>query len=180
MFGRQKEMACKSPLREDVYATFLEVRIEPLVRFSVIHIKTMYVVIIETERIAVLFGVDNTIGSILDRMIQQSVADKVDQPVGRHAVSMFRKFFGKRLDKGDDIIELLVWGLEATSATSCHYELVSSNACAIAVRADIGWITQAITPVKVIASIYQYVLYVQPLQEIIVCQFSVCHCICLF
>ena len=168
-------MAGKSTLREDVNATVLEVGIETLVGLPVVYVKMVYVVILETERAAVLLGLDDTDWSVFDGVVQQSVTDKVDQPVGRHAVSVFRKLFGERLDKGDDVVELLLWGLEATFATSGHDKLVSTDACAIAVRADIGRITQAVTLVQVIACVHQYILNVQPLQEVIVCQFSVCH-----
>ena len=130
-------MVGKSTLREDVNATTLEVRIETLVGLSVVYVKTVYVVIMKTERMVVLLRLDDTDRPVLDGVVQQSVTDKVDQPVGRHAVSVFRKLFGERLDKGDDVIELLLWGLEATFATSGHDKLVSTDACAIAVRADI-------------------------------------------
>ena len=79
------------------------------------------------------------------------------------------------LDKGYDIIELLLWWLETAFAVRCDDELVTPDACAVAVRADIGRITQAVTLVQVIACVHQYILNVQPLQEVIVCQFSVCH-----
>ncbi len=168
-------MVGKSTLREDVNATTLEVRIETLVGLSVVYVKTVYVVIMKTERMVVLLRLDDTDRPVLDGVVQQSVTDKVDQPVGRHAVSVFRKLFGERLDKGDDVVELLLWGLEATFATSGHDKLVSTDACAIAVSSDIGRITQTVTLVQVIACIHQYILYVQPLQEVIICQFSVCH-----
>ena len=169
-------MPGKRPLREDVNASALEIGIEPLVGLSVFYIKTVYVVLIETERTAVLLGLDDMDRPVLDGVVQQPVADKVDQPVGRYAVSVFRKLFGERLDKGDDIIKFLLWGLETAFATTCYEELVATYTCAVTKRADIGRVTQAVTPVQVIARVQQYVLDIQPLQEIIVCLFSVCHC----
>ena len=53
-------MAGKSTLREDVNATVLEVGIETLVGLPVVYVKMVYVVILETERAAVLLGLDDT------------------------------------------------------------------------------------------------------------------------
>lgn len=57
-------MAGKSTLREDVNATVLEVGIETLVGLPVVYVKMVYVVILETERAAVLLGLDDTDWSV--------------------------------------------------------------------------------------------------------------------
>ena len=88
---------------------------------------------------------------------------------------MFRKLLRERFDKGDDVVELLMRWLETALAVLRDDELVATDACAAAVRANIGRITQAVTFVQVIACVNQYVLNVQPLQKVIVCQFSVFH-----
>ena len=168
-------MAGKSTLREDVNATVLEVGIETLVGLPVVYVKTVDIVIIQPERSVLPSGLDDAQRSVIDGLVQQSVADKVDQPVGRDVVPVFRKLLRECLDKGYDIIELLLWWLETAVAVRCDDELVTPDACAVTVRADIGRITQAVTLVQVIACVHQYILNVQPLQEVIVCQFSVCH-----
>ena len=168
-------MVGKSPLREDVDATVLEVGVKTFVGLPVVYVKTVDVVIIQPERSVLPSGLDDVQRSVIDGLVQQPVADKVDQPVGRDAVPVFRKLLRECLDKGYDIIELLLWWLETAFAVRCDDELVTPDACAVAVRADIGRITQAVTLVQVIACVHQYILNVQPLQEVIVCQFSVCH-----
>lgn len=168
-------MVGKSPLCEDVDATVLEVGVKTFVGLPVIYVKTVDVVIIQPERSVLPSGLDDAQRSVIDGLVQQPVADKVDQPVGRDAVPVFRKFLRECLDKGYDIIELLLWWLETAFAVRRDDELVTTDACAVAVRADIGRITQAVTLVQVIACVHQYILNVQPLQEVIVCQFSVCH-----
>ena len=71
-------MVGKSTLREDVNATALEVGIETLVGLPVVYVKTVYVVIMETERTAVLLGLDDADRPVFDGVVQQSVTDKVD------------------------------------------------------------------------------------------------------
>ena len=71
-------MVGKSTLREDVNATALEVGIETLVGLPVVYVKTVYVVIMETERTVVLLGLDDTDWPVFDGVVQQSVTDKVD------------------------------------------------------------------------------------------------------
>ena len=168
-------MVGKSPLCEDVDATVLEIGIKTFVGLSVFHVKTVDVVIIQPERSVLPSGLDDAQRSVIDGLVQQPVADKVDQPVGRDAVPVFRKFLRECLDKGYDIIELLLWWLETAFAVRRDDELVTPDTCAVTVHTDIGRITQAVTLVQVIACVHQYILNVQPLQEVIVCQFSICH-----
>ena len=175
MSGSQKEMVGKSPLCEDVDATVLEVGVKTFVGLPVVYVKTVDVVIIQPEWSVLPSGLDDAQRSVIDGLVQQPVADKVDQPVWRDAVPVFRKLLRECLDKGYDIIELLLWWLETAFAVRRDDELVTPDACAVVVRADIGRITQAVTLVQVIACVHQYILNVQPLQEVIVCQFSVCH-----
>jgi hypothetical protein len=59
--------------------------------------------------------------------------------------SVFRKLLRECLDKGYDIIELLLWWLETAFAVRRDDELVPPDTCAVTVRADIGRITQAVT-----------------------------------
>ena len=168
-------MVGKSPLCEDVDATVLEVGVKTFVGLPVFHVKTVDVVIIQPERSVLPSGLDDAQRSVIDGLVQQPVADKVDQPVGRDAVPVFRKLLRECLDKGYDIIEFLLWWLETAFAVRRDDELVTPDTCAVTVRADIGRITQAVTLVQVIACVHQYILNVQSLQEVIVCQFSVCH-----
>lgn len=180
VFGRQEEMVGKSPLCEDVDATVLEIGIKTLVGLPVFHVKTVDVVIIQPERGVLPSGLDDAQKSVIDGLVQQPVADKVDQPVGRDIASILRELLRECLDKGYDIIELLPWRLETAFAVRRDDELVTPDACAIVVRAGIGRVTRAVTFVQVIARVHQYILNVQPLQEVIVCQFSICHINMLF
>ena len=104
MLGRKKEIVGKSPLGEDVNASALEVGVKPFVGLPVFHIETVDVVVVKFERTAVPSGLDNTERPVLNRLVQQAVADKIDQSVGRDPVPVFRKLFGKRLDEGYDIV----------------------------------------------------------------------------
>lgn len=99
-------MVGKSPLCEDVDATVLEIGIKTFVGLSVFHVKTVDVVIIQPERSVLPSGLDDAQRSVIDGLVQQPVADKVDQPVWRDAVPVFRKLLRECLDKGYDIIEL--------------------------------------------------------------------------
>ena len=54
----------------------------------------VYVVILETERAAVLLGLDDTDWSVFDGVVQQSVTDKVDQPVGERRFCVPQTFRG--------------------------------------------------------------------------------------
>ena len=47
-------------------------------------------------------------------------------------------------------------------------ELITTDASAVAVQTDIGQVAQAITPVELIACIYQNILNIQTLLEIVI------------
>ena len=78
MSGSQKEMAGKSPLCEDVDTTVLEVGIKTFVGLPVVYVKTVDVIIIQPERSVLPSGVDDAQRSVIDGLVQQPVADKVD------------------------------------------------------------------------------------------------------
>ena len=92
-------MVGKSPLCEDVDATVLEVGVKTFVGLPVVYVKTVDVVIIQPERSVLPSGLDDVQRSVIDGLVQQPVADKVDQPVGRDAVPVFRKLLRECLDK---------------------------------------------------------------------------------
>ena len=75
-------MVGKSPLCEDVDTTVLEIRIKTLVGLTVFHIKAVYVIIVQPERTAFPFGLYDVQWSVVDGLVQQPVADKIDQSVG--------------------------------------------------------------------------------------------------
>ena len=79
------------------------------------------------------------------------------------------------LDKGNDVVHLLLLRLKATLSLLRDDELVATDAPTLAVQTDVGGIAQAVTPVQVIPRVDKHVLNVQPLQKIVVCQFSVSH-----
>ena len=79
------------------------------------------------------------------------------------------------LDETYHIVVLLLWWLKTTLAIACDNELVASHSLPMTVHLYIRRIAQAISFVQLIACVHQQLLYVQTLQEIIICQFVVCH-----
>ena len=77
------------------------------------------------------------------------------------------------LDERDDIIHLLVWRLETPLAIRRDDKLVATHSLALVIHAHIRRIAQAVPSIQLIARILQHILYVYPIQEIIVCQFSI-------
>lgn len=49
---------------------------------TVFHIKAVYVIIVQPERTAFPFGLYDVQWSVVDGLVQQPVADKIDQSVG--------------------------------------------------------------------------------------------------
>src|SRR5574344_1982451 len=85
MLGSQTEMPMKSILRIEVDAPELEIGIKMFLRFPVLRIELMDVVVIQVEWLDVLLRLSNLRGSVLDGLVEQSVADKVDESVRRHS-----------------------------------------------------------------------------------------------
>ena len=84
----------ESILRTEVDTSRLEIRIERFLRFSVIAIKTMQLVIVYLERWKVTLWIDNLLFPFLNRIIQKSVADKVDESV---LIGLFKSLLQTRL-----------------------------------------------------------------------------------
>ena len=78
-------------------------------------------------------------------------------------------------DKAYHIIVFLFWWLKTTLAIACYNKLVTPHSLSMTVHLYIRRIAQAISFVQQIACVHQQLLYVQSLQEVIVCQFVVCH-----
>ena len=79
MLRRQTEMAVKGVLCIEVDAPVLEVGVELLLCFPVLGIESVDVVVGQVERFDVPFGLNDACLPVLDGMVQQSVADKIDQ-----------------------------------------------------------------------------------------------------
>ena len=76
------------------------------------------------------------------------------------------------LDERNDIIHLLLRWLEATFPILRDNELITTHPSALTVSTHIRRITQAISLVQMIPCVHQYFLYAQPVQKVIVCQFT--------
>ncbi len=66
---------------------------------------------------------------------------------------VFRKKVRMLLDKGNDVIQLLLLCFETAFSLLCHNEFVVADAPPLAVQPDIRGIAQAVTPVQVIARV---------------------------
>ena len=166
-------MVMESILRTEVDTSWLEIRIERFLRFSVIAIKTMQLVIVYLERWKVTLWIDNLLFPFLDRIIQKSVADKVDESVLIHASRVVREHFWMLLDEADDVVVLPRRRLETAKAIGSDDELVTTNTSALAVQPYIRRIAQAVTSVQRVASVYQHILNTELVFEIVVGEF--CH-----
>ncbi len=80
------------------------------------------------------------------------------------------------LDERDNVEHLLTGRLKASHAVGGDNKLVATHTLAFIVQSDIRRIAQAITSVQLIACVLQYVLDVNAMDEIIVCQIVVPHC----
>lgn len=85
MLGSQAEMPMKGILRIEVDASELEIRIKLLLRLPVLRIELMDGVIIQVEWFDVLSWFCNLRWSVLYGLVEQSVADEVDESVRRHS-----------------------------------------------------------------------------------------------
>ena len=85
MLGSQTEMPMKGVLGIEVNATELEIGIKLLLCFPVLRIELVDVVVIQVEWLAVLSRFYDFRWSVLDGLVEQSVADKVDKAVRRHS-----------------------------------------------------------------------------------------------
>ena len=85
MLSSQTEMPMKSILRIEVDASELKIGIKPFLRFPVLRIELVDVVVIQVEWLAVLSRFYDFRWSVLDGLVEQSVADKVDKAVRRHS-----------------------------------------------------------------------------------------------
>lgn len=73
-----------------------------------------------------------------------------------------------RLDKGDDVVEFLLGRMETALAACGDNELVAAHPPPVVVKADVGGIAQAVTPVQVIARVKQHVLPLLGLRAFVV------------
>ena len=110
---------------------------------------------------------------VFNRIIEESVANEIDESVFIHAWSIVSEHLRMRLDEAYDIIVLLCGWLETALAIGGDDELVTMNASAVTTQTYIRRVAQAIPSVEGIACIYQYVLNTQALFEIVVGKF--CH-----
>lgn len=163
----------ESILRTEVDTSWLEIWIEWLLRFPVIAIKTMQFVIVYLERWKVTLWIDNLLFPFLDRIIQKSVADKVDESVLIHASRVVREHFWMLLDEADDVVILPRRRLETAKAIGSDNELVTTYTSALAVQPYIRRIAQAVTSVQRVACVYQHILNTELVFEIVVGEF--CH-----
>ena len=79
------------------------------------------------------------------------------------------------LDKGNDVIRLLLLRFETAFPLLRDNEFVVADAPPLAVQPDIRGIAQAVAPVQVIARVNKHVLNVQPAQKIVISQFALSH-----
>ena len=85
MLGSQTEMPMKGVLGIEVNATELEIGIKLLLCFPVLRIELVDVVVIQVEWLSVLSWFCNLRWSVLYGLVEQSVADEVDESVRRHS-----------------------------------------------------------------------------------------------
>ena len=102
-------------------------------------------------------------------IVEKTIADEVDEMMRINACMILLEIVWMLSDERNDIVNLLLWRLEATFSVCRHDELVAFYPCPIAVQTHIRGIAQAITSVKVIACVLQHVLYIDTCLEIFVC-----------
>ena len=93
MLSSQTEMPMKSILRIEVDASELKIGIKPFLRFPVLRIELVDVVVIQVEWLSVLSWFCNLRWSVLYGLVEQSVADEVDESVRRHSPPCSLKTF---------------------------------------------------------------------------------------
>ncbi len=115
----------------------LEEQIELLLCLPVLRIELVNVVIRYVKRLHIPFRLYNPCIPVSDGLVQQPVADKVYQPVGRHTGMVFREKMRMLLDKGNDVIRLLLLRFETTFPLLRDNEFVVADAPPLAVQPDI-------------------------------------------
>lgn len=73
-----------------------------------------------------------------DRIVKQPVADEVDEQVLVHARLVVAEEVLMFLDKADDIIDPLLWRMEAAPSTGIDDELVARDLSTVTAQTDIG------------------------------------------
>ena len=137
-------MVGEGPLGLEADAPVLEIGIEAFLRFPVAIDKTLCLVLVDVERPCLALPLEIPWHTVVYRIVQEAVADKVDKPVTRHAGSVLGEEVRMLLDEADDIVVLSLRGLETAQAVGGHDELVAMHALPVAADTDIRGIAHAI------------------------------------
>lgn len=162
-------MAGEGPLGLEVDAPVLEIGIEPLLRVPVAVDERLHFVFVDVERSCIALSPEVPWRMFGHRMVQEAVADQVDEPVAGHSGAVFGEKVRVLLDEADDIVVFYLRGLEAAQTVAGYYELVAMHALPVAADTDVGGIAHAVPAVEPVAGVHQQVLDVHPVLEIVVC-----------
>src|SRR3712207_475606 len=148
-------MAGEGTLGLEVDAPVPEIRIEPFLRVPVAIDKTLRLVIVDVERTCLALFPEIPWHTVGYGMVQETIADKVDEPVARHAGPVLGEKARMLLDEADDIVVFSLRGLEASQAVGGHYEFVSMHTLPVTADTDVGGIAHAVPAVELVAGIHQ-------------------------
>ena len=151
-----------------VYASMSKVGIEHTEITVLTAFELGKVILADVKCVMVLLRVDNLRFPFFHRLIEKSVADKVDKSVLIHSWSIIGKEVWMLLDEADHIVVPLNRWLETAQAISCNDELVTWDFMTVVVQSHIRGIAQAVTLVMRVACIYQDLLYAESVLEVVV------------
>lgn len=162
-------MAGEGTLGLEIDAPVLEIGIEPLLRVPVTVDERLRLVVVDVERSCLPKSPEVPWRTFGHRMVQEAVADQVDEPVAGHSGAIFGEKVRVLLDEADDIVVSYLRGPETAQAVGGHYEFVAIYALPVTADTDVGRIAHAVPAVEPVAGIHQQVLDVHPVLEIVVC-----------
>lgn len=129
----------------------------------------MRLVFVDVERTSIALPPEVPWRTFGHRMVQEAVADQIDEPVAGHSRTVFGEKVRMLLDEADDIVVFYLRGLEAAQAVGGNYKFVAMHAFSVTADTDVGGIAHAVPAVELVTGVHQQVLDVHPALKIVVC-----------